>query len=128
MEELHRVAYADSAPNGVVILPHDANNGIERIALPFVFRDDIFAEKRFMDDDTTHLKVLKGLVVFLFWQQEKLVLQFGSCYIFCQLLFGTEITFSLYRTLNLPNRFVPYVVGLDGEGESGAVADEDRIQ
>ena len=128
MEELHRVAYADSAPNGVVILPHDANNGIERIALPFVFRDDIFAEKRFMDDDTTHLKVLKGLVVFLFWQQEELVLQFRSCYILRQLFFGTEIIFSLYRTLNLPDRFIPYVVGLDGEGKNRTIADEDRIQ
>ena len=125
---MHRVAYADSSPNGVVILAHDAYDRAERIAFPFVFRDDIFAENRFMHHDTTHLKIFKRFVVFLFRQQEELVLQFRPCYILCQLLFGTEITFSLYRTLNLPDRFIPSVVGLNREGKGGTIADRSGVK
>ena len=125
-EEMDGVTHTDGTPCGVVILTEHTDNGVERIFLPFLL--GYVAYDRRMVDHRAYLEVLERLVVLFNRQEVEEMRQLGSWRSVGFLLVGLEITGSLDRTLYLPTHFLPRRIGLDGEGEGSAVADEDRVQ
>ena len=115
IEELQRVADTHHMPCGVVVLPHDAYYGVERVAIPFLFRD--FAEDRGVEYDTAHLEILKRLLILRNRKQMKLMLQLRTGNIIRQLLKRLEVSGTLNRGLNLPFYFGPGLMGVNREFE-----------